>query len=346
MVLALNTSASASIPVSVITSGTANICPGASASISAIASDGDGGPYLYLWMPGSISGATITVSPTTTTTYTVTASDGSGSSASATVTITVLPLPLVSFSSSVTDGCDIVCVNFTDMSTISSGTITAWNWNFGDGNTSSLQNPMNCYVSPGTYDVTLTATSSLGCSSTMVINNYITVHPNPIADFSSSLSPPYTVNFTDLSSVVIGSIVGWNWDFGDGNFSSLQNPVHAYAGPGSYNVQLTVQTAFACMNTNPETVLVTGINEYYLNNLVSISPNPLNTSATIELKNTKLNLQNTNLILFDVLGKEIKKIELDDYKIRIEKGDLNAGIYFYKVMNENQIISTGKLVIE
>lgn len=342
MLLALNTSASESIPVSVITSGTASICPGASASISAIASDGDGGPYLYLWMPGSISGATITVSPTLTTTYTVTASDGSGSSASATVTITVLQVPLVSFSSNDTAGCAPLCVSFTDMSTISSGAITAWNWNFGDGSISTIQNPMNCYNISASYGVSLTASSSSGCTSTMTNNNYIDVYPSPVANFSSSPSPPNTINFTDLSS----GATSWNWDFGDGNFSSLQNPMHTYAGPGSYSVTLTVQNSFGCIVTYTIVIVITGINEYYLNDLVNISPNPLNTSAIIELKNTKLNLQNAHFILLDVLGKEITRIKLDDYKTSIEKGNLNSGIYFYKVMNKNQIISTGKLAVE
>ena len=91
MFLALNTSASVSIPVSVIASGTASICPGASASISAIASDGDGGPYLYLWMPGSISGATITVSPTITTTYTLRITNQQGCTNTSNVTIIVIP---------------------------------------------------------------------------------------------------------------------------------------------------------------------------------------------------------------------------------------------------------------
>lgn len=344
ILFAISLNANASLPVSVTTSGTANICSGTSTSISAIASGGTA-PYSYLWMPGSISGGTIIVSPTTTTTYTVTATDGVGATATGTVTISILPLPAVSFNSPVTSGCAPLCVNFTDLSTTSSGTITAWYWNFGDGLTSTSSSPTDCYNTPGTYDVSLTATSSEGCSSTMVITNYITVFPNPVASFSSSLSPPYTVNFTDLSNVVSGSITSWNWDFGDGNFSSVQNPIHTYAGPGNYNVQLTVLTAFGCMDAVSSMAIVAGINEYYLNNLLSISPNPLNTFATIEFKNNKLNLQNTKMILFDVLGKEIKKIEIDSYKTIFEKGELNSGIYFYKVLNQNQIISTGKLAV-
>lgn len=341
--ISLNTFAS--LPVSVSTSGTASVCPGTSTSISAIASGGTA-PYSYLWMPGSLSGGTIIVSPATTTTYTVTATDSGGGTGTGTVTITVLSLPTVSFNSNFTNGCSPLCVNFTDATTLSSGTITNWNWNFGDGNTSNLQNPMNCYSSLGMYTVTLSVTSSDGCSATISIPNYLTVHPNPVANFSSSLSPPYTVNFTDLSNVVSGSITSWDWDFGDGNFSSIPNPVHTYAGPGNYNVQLTVQTAFACMDAVSSMAIVAGINEYYLNDQISISPNPLNTFATIEFKNNNLNLQNSKMILFDVLGKEIKKIEIDSYKTIFEKGELNSGIYFYKVLNQNQIISTGKLAVD
>lgn len=342
LLFAISLSANASLLVSVSTSGTASICAGVSASISASASGGIGS-YSYLWLPGSLSGATIIVSPASTTTYTVTATDSVGETGTGTVTITVLSLPGVFFNANFTNGCSPLCVNFTDATTLSSGTITNWNWNFGNGSTSTSQNPpVQCYVSPGGYDITLTVTSSGGCSSTSTIPSYIIVYPNPIANFSTTLSPPYTIHFTDLS---VGASI-WNWSFGDGNFSIIQNPVHLYSAPGSYNVTLTVATASGCMDSVSSFAVVAGINEYYLNDQISISPNPLNTFATIEFKNNKLNLKNANLTLFDVFGKEIRKIELDNYKTTIEKGDLKTGIYFYKVMNENQIISTGKLAVE
>lgn len=335
-------SISASVPVTITASGTASICPGASASLSAVASGGTGGPYTFFWMPGSLSGSTISVSPASTTTYTVTATDGAAGTGTATVTVTVLPLPLVSFSSNIASGCASLCVGFTDASTISSGTIVAWSWNFGDANTANSQNPSNCYNIPGSYTASLTAISSSGCAATYTNVNMISVYPYPTANFSTSLSPPNTINFTDLSIAASS----WSWDFGDGNNSTLQNPVHTYASPGNYTVTLIVQNSFGCSDTVTIVIVVTGINEYYLNDIISISPNPLNTSSVIEFKNTNLNLLNANILLFDVLGKEIKKIEIGNYKTTIEKGELNPGIYFYQVINQNQLISTGKLVVE
>jgi PKD repeat protein len=130
-------------------------------------------------------------------------------------------------------------VSFTDLST---GAPTSWSWDFGDGNTSTAQNPSHTYDTPGTYTVSLTATNSFG-SDTVDKVDYITVNtppPPPTADFSGTPTlgdAPLSVSFTDLST---GAPTSWSWDFGDGNTSTAQNPSHTYANSGAYTVSLTV----------------------------------------------------------------------------------------------------------
>jgi PKD repeat protein len=138
-------------------------------------------------------------------------------------------------------GCAPLNAVFTDLST---GTdIDGWLWDFGDGiGTSTDQNPSYTYDTPGTYTVTLTASSSSqGCSDDEVKVDYIEVLPPPVADFEGSpLSGPasLTVDFTDLST---GDPYEWSWDFGDGICSSTaQNPSYTYDTPGKYTVELTV----------------------------------------------------------------------------------------------------------
>ncbi|MDD4455400.1 MAG: PKD domain-containing protein, partial [Candidatus Methanomethylophilaceae archaeon] len=130
-------------------------------------------------------------------------------------------------------------VRFTDTST---GEITAWLWDFGDGATSTEQNPTHTYTAPGTYTVSLTATNA-GGSSTESKTDYITVMaPPPVADFSANVTAgpaPLAVRFTDAST---GEITAWSWSFGDGNTSTEQNPVHTYGAPGNYTVNLTIST--------------------------------------------------------------------------------------------------------
>lgn len=142
------------------------------------------------------------------------------------------------FSANATAGCAPLNINFTDLSTPPSG-VTSWAWNFGDGMTSTEQNPSHVYAAPGTYTVTLTA-SSANCSDEEVKTNYLTVSSAPTGAFvGSPLSgnAPVTVNFTDQST---GNPTSWSWNFGDGGTSTQQHPAHTYNTAGDYTVQLTV----------------------------------------------------------------------------------------------------------
>jgi PKD repeat protein len=138
---------------------------------------------------------------------------------------------------------------FTDLSTIGSGSIFSWSWSFGDAGTSNLQNPVHTYAGPGSYVVCLiVAGGNAGalCRDTIcfdLIIEDIPVDPCDTlglnANFSFSVSGN-TATFTDLSTIGSGSIFSWSWSFGDAGTSNLQNPVHTYAGPGSYVVCLIV----------------------------------------------------------------------------------------------------------
>jgi PKD repeat protein len=137
-------------------------------------------------------------------------------------------------------------VVFTDTSDKGSADITAWAWAFGDGNTSDEQNPTHTYAAEGTYNVTLTVTSSVGSNartSPSVINIEDVA---PTADFSTLTRQgvtPLTVVFQDLSSPGSAPITTWAWDFGDGTTSPEQNPTHVYGEDGLYDVSLRVTTA-------------------------------------------------------------------------------------------------------
>jgi PKD repeat protein len=148
------------------------------------------------------------------------------------------PPPVAQFSGSPTSGTAPLTVNFTDQST---GSITSWSWTFGDGGTSTAQNPSHQYTSAGTYTVSLTVTGP-GGSDGETKNNYITVNPcvAPTANFvgsPTSGTAPLTVSFTDQST---GSPTSWSWNFGDGGTSTAQNPSHVYSGAGTFTVTLTV----------------------------------------------------------------------------------------------------------
>jgi len=134
-------------------------------------------------------------------------------------------------------------VQFTDTSSDDEGPLVAWNWNFGDNETSDVQNPEHIYADPGKYRVVLTVTDSGGLQVSGTIE--ITVLPPgnnpPIANFNySQQNRKLVVDFTDTSTDTDGTIVSWNWDFGDTSSDSLQNPSHTYAFSGTYEVTLKV----------------------------------------------------------------------------------------------------------
>jgi len=151
--------------------------------------------------------------------------------------------PVAAFTGTPTSGTAPLTVNFTDQST---NTPTSWSWNFGDGGTSTVQNPSHQYTAAGVYTVTLTATNAYG-SDGETKTNYITVTAPgqpPVAAFvgtPTSGTAPLTVNFTDQST---NTPTSWSWNFGDGGTSTSQNPSHQYTAAGVYTVTLTATNAY------------------------------------------------------------------------------------------------------
>ncbi|MCP4572829.1 MAG: PKD domain-containing protein [bacterium] len=153
--------------------------------------------------------------------------------------------PMAAFQADTPTGQVPLAVTFTDDST---GEPTAWAWDFGDGGTSTAQNPSHTYTVAGDFTVALTATNA-GGSDTETDVDCVSVSGTaggdpPVADFSASTTSgltPVTVQFTDASTD--GPTV-WNWNFGDGATSTDQNPSHTYSSAGSYTVALSVHNAY------------------------------------------------------------------------------------------------------
>lgn len=126
----------------------------------------------------------------------------------------------------------------------SSGSPSNWSWNFGDGNTSTTQNPTHTYSLSGNYYVCLTISdSATGCLNT-VCSNITVLNANCFSSFTYTPdSLGAGVSFFDQS---MSNAVGWLWDFGDSTTSIMQNPYHVYNNQGYYNVCLTVSDSNTC----------------------------------------------------------------------------------------------------
>ncbi|HUV29682.1 MAG TPA: PKD domain-containing protein [Acidobacteriota bacterium] len=145
--------------------------------------------------------------------------------------------PTADFTTKSRTGCSPFKVSFEDQSTYPD----TWAWTFGDGGSSTEQNPSHTYTAPGTYDVTLTVTNICG-DDTEKKTEYITVLPEPTADFKADPTEgcaPLAVKFTDLSQ----HAESWSWQFGDGTTSTDRHPTHTYNDAGVYDVTLKVSNA-------------------------------------------------------------------------------------------------------
>ncbi len=160
--------------------------------------------------------------------------------------VVVFDKPLADFNNSNPLSCKAPhTVNFIDNST----SAILYNWDFGDGNTSSLQNPSHTYNSNGTFNVTLIVTNRDGCSDTLLKPGLVKIQP-PIAIINNlpvSACAPLTWAFSSSVNSV-DPVVGYQWDFGDGTTSLLPDPIHTFAA-GTYTIRLIITTAGGCTDT-------------------------------------------------------------------------------------------------
>lgn len=133
--------------------------------------------------------------------------------------------------------------------------VQSWNWSFGDGGTSSQQNPSHLYTIASGYYVTLSIVTINGCITEITHNLIINALPDVeiSADtYTADINMP--IQFYGNSSS--GGIASWNWNFGDGNFSTTQNPVHEFINYGTYEITLDVEDIYGCMNSDTNQIQI------------------------------------------------------------------------------------------
>ena len=165
-------------------------------------------------------------------------------------TVQVNPVPDAYFS--IGNSCINSPTDFTDLSVISSGSITNWQWDFNTVATSGLQNPQYTFNATGNVNVGLVVTSNQGCKDSLM--QTFAVHPLPVADFTFTPqygNPPLAVSFTNISS----GASSYLWDFGDGSATTtITNPLHTYIDTGSFAISLTAMNNFGCEHTKIKTI--------------------------------------------------------------------------------------------
>ncbi|MCX6283671.1 MAG: PKD domain-containing protein, partial [Bacteroidetes bacterium] len=180
----------------------------------------------------------------------LTVSNADGCFGKDSVNVTINANPVADFSA--TSACQGNATTFTDNSISTAGAIVNWLWNFGDGGSSAAQNPTYTYTAGGTFNVSLTVTTSNGCVHT--VTKPVQVWTKPIVQFSytSPTCAGSSVNFTDISTTSHGFVTTRSWDFGDGNTGTSATPTisHTYTTGGNYPVRLTITTSDNCTDNN------------------------------------------------------------------------------------------------
>lgn len=247
--------------------------------------------------------------------------------------------PEAKFSVSDTTGCAPLIANFTDLSTTPYGSIASWYWDFDDGQTSTIQHPGNEYASSGIYNVSLVVTTDSGCNSDTSKHVQIVIYPGPLAEFSidqSTIQPGEQITFLDESI----DALNWNWDFGDGYYSTSQNPTHSFENQGTYTIQLFVSNE-ACIDSAYLTIRVQEELVYYVPNAFTPDGDLFN-NEFIPVFTSGVDLHDYHLTIFNRWGEIIFEsynpsigwngtyghgglVPDDVYTWKITVGDINNG---------------------
>jgi PKD repeat protein len=309
-------------------------------------SDGDGRVDFYEWdfdSDGIVDVTGMSVNHVFTTggsqfvTLKVTDNDGVTDYITKTVSVGINTPPAASFTYSPENPTTADTLAFTSTSSDFDGTIIAWQWEFGDGETSDVQSPSHKYATAKTYIAKLTVTDNDGATSSATANITVSEPENvpPVAKFSFTPAGPQvsqTVQFTDLSTDEDGTITGWDWDFGDGGTSTDQNPTHKYTTAGIYTIALTVTDDNGTSSTELKKQISVGQAGAAI---VTYSyPNPSSTQAHI-VYSYPVGATDITLSIFSVTGAQVLSEDMSTtgteyvWDLRSNSGDsLPNGLYF------------------
>ncbi|MBK8678428.1 MAG: PKD domain-containing protein [Sphingobacteriales bacterium] len=249
--------------------------------------------------------------------------------------------PVIDFKHEVTSECEGE-VQFTDLST---NYPNEWSWNFGDGNTSTEQNPLHQYEQSGDYTVSLNAKNIKGATEgnkTMTLENVLYIQVD-LPMFPEKGKPCQFVDKT------VGA-KDWFWDFGNGKVSiGKANPLTVYSDPGTYQVTLEVTDDKGCVRQKTFTIeaVTVGIDNPGANMLnIGVQPNPATDKVIIDAN--FIGQQNINLSVYDLLGREVyanSSVAANTYKHTLDVAHFAQGVYMVTITNGN-VSRTQKLVVE
>lgn len=202
----------------------------------------------YTPTPGEISSGSMTLTLTST-------NNGTCNSESDQITIDFVAPPFANFNFN--NACLNDTVYLNDFSLNGFGNIVSWNYDFGDANTDNVPDTYHLYSNPGQYNVQLIIESDAGCSDTST--KLIDVYELPVANFnytSSCVNENIVIDFVDASTISIGTINYWFYDFGGQGSQATQNPSNLFTGEGNFVITQIVSTTNGCSDTTTDIITI------------------------------------------------------------------------------------------
>ncbi len=242
--------------------------------------------------------------------------------------VNVYPMPVVNFSADTLIGCQNLPVCFTDYST-GAGPLL-YQWNFGDGQTSTSSNPCHTYANAGSYNVNLQVISSEGCKDDSVVQDMVHIIANPLADFTLSSTiiqlPATTVEIQNLSQ----NALSYLWLLGNSATTTVQNPgVTSFTTPGYYPITLYAYNELGCVDSVQHAVTVYQEEVLFVPNV--FTPNGDGNNDFFEIFGKKDGWKQIEVLVFDRWGEKV--FESNDMNFKwdgIYKGEkMMGGVYVY-----------------
>ncbi len=318
------------LPTVVITaSGATSFCTGGNVDLTSDQSSN------LVW---STAASTQTINITNSGTYSVSYTDGNGCEAtsnSISVSVSATPVPTIGASGSTT-----ICSG--DVVTLTASTSDSYVWNLNGSPISGATSQTYNASAQGLYTVTTTNADPCDGVGTSV-QTVVFVNATPTASATSSINDN-TVTFTNNST----GATSYDWDFGDGNNSTLANPVYTYAGGGSFTVTLTATNGSCSDVTTISLTSVSVGDELALIENISIYPNPTNSNATLSVVLSEAKA--FDVMLIDITGKlifneNVSNTNIGENRLNIPVNEVENGIYFVRIVFENNQSEMIKLMV-
>ncbi len=295
-------------------------------------------PYVLNWSTGltqpnlSNSSSALVLTPTVSGQYITTLTDKNNCIAGDTIFINVNQLPDINFNAAVKEGCQPLLVNFTNLSN-NNPKISMFQWEFFSGNYSTLASPVTIFNNPGSYSISLIATSDSGCVNTIKKNDFIIVYEKPTANFiytptsdADLLNP--IIEFQNSSS---GNYSYSQWSFGDGITLTQNNATHTFFDVGYFNVTLLISNSNNCMDSVTKQIQIKDVPTIFVPNTFT----PLNADGVNDIFTVKgINFNEFNMTIFNRWGEKIHETN-DPYQGwdgKYKGQNCKSDTYIYKIV--------------